>query len=230
MARHERNVLHNLERVANNAVDTFGQPGDNPRVVADYNGDLRDDVAVYRPGTQGVWYYKTSQSALFTAVEWGQAGDVPVPGDYDGDGKSDFVTKRAEGANARFYKRMTAPFLSGGTQTSELFGLAADTAVPGDYDGDGKTDIAVVRLVSGFLTWDFEPSGTAGSSVVSDTWGVPGDVIVPGDYDGDGKTDYAIWRPGAQGRFFIMTVGDRRIFGKEWGQTGDAPAVNFNTF
>ncbi len=206
-------------------IEQLGQSGDNPRIVGDYDGDGRDDLAVYRSGAQSTWFYKTSPSAVFTAVDWGQTGDFPAPGDYDGDGKSDFVIQRADGGNGRFWKR-----LSGGTFSTELFGLSNDSIVPGDYDGDGKTDLAVFRTSGGFFVWDFEPSGTVGSTVVSDTWGVAGDRTVQGDYDGDGRTDYAVWRPGTPATFYMMTVGNRLITTKEWGQTGDLPAARYNTF
>ena len=199
-------------------IEQFGQAGDNPHVVGDYDGDGRDDLAVYRPGAQGTWFYKTMPNSLFVAVNWGQSGDVPAPGDYDGDGRADFVVRRADGANGRFWKRLAT-----GAESNEQFGLATDTVIPGDYDGDGKTDVAALRTAGGFFVWDFEPSGTAGSSILSDTWGVPGDVVVQGDYTGDGKTDYGVWRPGSTGVFYVMTVGERAIFTKEWGQTGDVP-------
>ncbi|MEO7672917.1 MAG: hypothetical protein ABIU09_02425, partial [Pyrinomonadaceae bacterium] len=93
-----------------------------------------------------------------------------------------------------------------------------------------KTDICVVRTTAGFYVWDFEPSGTAGSTVVSDTWGVSGDLTVQGDYDADGKTDYAIWRSGTPATFYMMTVGTRLITTKDWGQTGDLPAASYNRF
>ncbi len=207
-------------------IDQFGQAGDNPRVAGDYNGDGRDDLAVYRSGTQSTWFYKTARNTLFTAVEWGQTGDSPAPGDYDGDGKIDFVVQRPDGADGRFHSK-----LSTGPLESRIVGKASDDIVPGDYDGDGKIDIAVVRINGGgFYEWEFRSSLT-GLTVI-DTWGVAasGDLTVQGDYDGDGKTDYAIWRPGAQGRFYIMTVGVREIFGKEWGTTGDLPAARYNTF
>ncbi|NOT47249.1 MAG: CHRD domain-containing protein, partial [Acidobacteria bacterium] len=147
-------------------IDQFGQTGDNPRIVGDYDGDGRDDLAVYRSGAQSFWYYKTSPTAVYNSVGWGQTGDFPAPGDYDGDGKSDFVVQRPTGGNGVFWKQ-----LSGGSMSAEQFGLASDGVVPGDYDGDGKTDVAVFRTTGGFYVWDFEPSGTAGSTVVSDTWG-----------------------------------------------------------
>ena len=212
-------------------VEDFGTTGDDASVVGDYNGDNEDDIAVYRagatPGAQSFWYYRPRANPLFTTVEWGQNGDFPAPGDYDGDGKYDFVIQRADsnGVNGRFFKRMST-----GAQSSELFGLKFDTVVPGDYDDDGKTDIAVVRDDAGFLRWDFEPSGTAGTTVVSDVWGVSAtDIITQGDYDGDGKTDYSVWRPGSPaGTFYQMTVGTRFITTRPWGATGDYPVANYN--
>lgn len=206
-------------------IDQFGQTGDNPRIVGDYDGDGRDDLAVYRAGAQSTWYYKTSSVAVFDSVPWGQTGDFPAPGDYDGDGKFDFVVQRPTAGAGVFWKK-----LSGGSLSNEQFGLASDGVVPGDYDGDGKTDVAVFRTTGGFYVWEFEPSATAGSTIVSDTWGVSGDLTVQGDYDGDGRTDYAVWRSGSPGTFYVMTVGVRNIFTKDWGQTGDTPAARYNTF
>lgn len=203
-------------------IEQFGQTGDDARVVEDYDGDGRDDLAVYRPGSPGTWYYKTASSVTFNSVPWGDTGDLPAAGDYDGDGVADFVVWRRLSGSQQFWKRLAT-----GEQSTIVFGTDHEGIAPGDYDGDGKTDLCVFKTSGGFYVWDFEPSGTAGVTVVSDTWGIPGDIVVPGDYDGDGKSDYAIWRPGTQGVFWVMTVGDRRIFTKEWGQTGDVPVAGF---
>ncbi|HLM03080.1 MAG TPA: hypothetical protein VK400_18660, partial [Pyrinomonadaceae bacterium] len=50
----------------------------------------RADFAVFRDGT---WYLQRSQAG-FAALQFGQAGDVPAPADYDGDGKTDFAVFR----------------------------------------------------------------------------------------------------------------------------------------
>ena len=212
--------------------ETFGTTGDNPNVVGDYTGDNRDDLAVYRPGaTAGdasTWFYRSIGSPPgIQAVTWGQGGDTPAPGDYDGDDRYDFVVQRpdANGVNGRFWVKE-----ADGLIYSQWFGLKDDLVVPGDYDGDGKTDFAVVRNDNGQWRWDFEPSGTAGITTVTDTWGVaPTDIIAQGDYDGDGKTEYAVWRPGTPGIFYMMTTGTRVITSRPWGQTGDVPAASYNT-
>ncbi len=221
-----RSLTHTLH------VEAFGAAGDDPTVVGDYDGDGKADLALYRdglnPGDQSFWYYRPLGGGGFTTIPWGQNGDTPAPGDYDGDGKNDFVIQRDDpnGVNGRFFKRMNS-----GGQTIEIFGLKTDSVVPGDYDGDGKTDIAVARNDGGFIRWDFEPSGTAGTTVVTDLWGVTAtDFITQGDYDGDGKTEYAVWREGNPGRFFMMTPVNRAItMSGPWGQVGDRPVAGFNT-
>jgi hypothetical protein len=53
----------------------WGVPGDIP-APGDYDGDQRDDIAVFRPST-GVWYAFTG-TAFLQFSPWGVAGDLPV--------------------------------------------------------------------------------------------------------------------------------------------------------
>ncbi len=64
----------------------------------DFNGDGRADIAVYREGNQSrstavydpsTWYYSDPISGTSGGAQWGRTLDVPLPADYDGDGKTD---------------------------------------------------------------------------------------------------------------------------------------------
>ncbi len=91
-------------------------------VPADYDGDDKTDIAVFR---DGVWYRLSSANNTIASVQFGLAGDVPVPGDYDGDGKADMAVFR-EGAWHTF-RSMYQSF------TTQQFGASSDVAVPSAY-------------------------------------------------------------------------------------------------
>jgi hypothetical protein len=170
--------------------------------------------------------------ANITYVPWGMHsgvanGDFPAPGDYDGDGKADFVVQRDNGGGqARFWEL----FANGTTNINVIFGTPTDVIVPGDYDGDGKTDIATVRGVNGQIQWQWLASSTG--TINYGVWGLAAsDYPVQGDYDGDGKTDLAIWRPDAdpsQNFFYVRKSSDGSLLTSEWGMSGDYPTANFD--
>jgi len=76
--------------------------------------------------------------------------------------------------------------------------VSTDVPVPGDYNGDGRTDIAVFRPSTG--QWFVRDIATV-------TFGSSGDIPVPGDYSGDGVTDIAVYRP-STGHWLVRGISD----------------------
>ncbi len=182
------------------------------QVVNDFSGDRRSDFVLWR-AAQRQWLIVDGATNAAQIVQWGQAGDKPVTGDYDGDGKADLA---GFGKDGHWRIKLSAD----GETLDKVWGLGSDVPVPGDYDGDGKTDLAVWRgTESG---WYIQRSSDGQTESMQ--WGTSlapyFDVPVPGDYDGDGKTDIAVFRQ-ANGHWYIRRSSDGRTVDKAWGLGSD---------
>ncbi len=147
------------------------------------------DLAVWRP-SNGTWYVFGGTGSAQTTQEWGVEDDIPVPGDYDGDGKTDFAVFREDDPSTG-YGKWYFIYSSNNSLDSVAYGMTGDKPAPADFDGDGKTDRALYRPTN--QTWYFTYSSTWNAS--STAHGSSGDVPAPADYDGDGRADIAVWRP-----------------------------------
>lgn len=184
----------------------------NPALrYADFDGDARTDVAVYRRST-GVWYLNPSTApATSSGVQFGAQNDVTVPADYDGDGKSDIAVWRG-GSPAYFYILQS----SNGAFRAEPFGQSGDNpTVTGDWDADGKADLAVYRGGSQSYFY-YRPSAQSGVSVINIQWGTNGDTPILGDFDGDKKLDAAVYRT-TDNTYYVRQSSNGAILTKQWG-------------
>jgi hypothetical protein len=175
-------------------------------VPADFDGDGKTDVSVFRPDS-GNWFVTNSSNNSFRAELFGANGDQIAPGDYDGDSKTDFAVFRA------------GSWYISGSQTGFRglqFGVATDKPVAADYDGDGKTDVAVFRAGAWYI------SNSSDGQFRGVNWGVATDLPVPGDYDGDGKADIAVFRP-TDGSWYVLKSSDNGLIAYTFGAPGDKP-------
>ena len=87
---------------------------------------------------------------------------------------------------------------------------------PGDFDGDGKTDITVFRPSTG--NWHTVRSSTG--TPIAFNWGDSADRPLVGDFDGDGKTEVAVFRP-SNGTWYIVPSTTGVPYGVAWGNSAD---------
>ncbi len=188
---------------------------------ADFDGDDKADIAVWREdaATRAAFYIFQSSNNTVRTELFGQTGDDPtVVGDWDGDGKADPAVYHdsAFGSQSYFFYRGSLNNPSGGT-TYVPFGSTGDKAQRGDFDGDGKLDLAVFRPANS--VWYILQSSN--QSMRYENWGLASDKFVPADYDGDSKTDVAVFRGGT---WYIKQSSTGTPLYYQWGLDTDSLA------
>jgi hypothetical protein len=134
-----------------------GQAGELP-VVGLIDADRQPDIGVFK---DGAWNWRLSSDNTTRTEAFGAAGDIPVVGDWDGDGDDDLGVVRQGTWMLQFTGVKKPPRVSKGVDVSMNdgtkiaivtmpFGLATDTPIVGDWNGDGTDTPGVVRAAT---TW-----------------------------------------------------------------------------
>ncbi len=145
---------------------------------------------------------------------YGDPGDVPLTGDWDGNGT------RTPGVfrNGSWYLRNSNS--TGNGDIALNYGLPTDHPIVGDWNGDGVDTIGIVRDGS----WYFRNSNTSGVADAVWPFGDPGDTPVVGDWNGNGTDTFGIVRGGVWyiADYFDAGVAEK-VFG--YGESYDVPMV-----
>jgi hypothetical protein len=130
------------------------------------------DVGAFDPST-AIFHLRNSLSAGADDVsfQYGIPGDIPVAGDWDGDGVDTIGVFR----NGTFFLRNSNS--SGYADSVIYLGQAGDSPVAGDWDGDERTDVGVFRQghwklrLSNGAVQEFDYGATGATPIVGDWTG-----------------------------------------------------------
>jgi beta-lactam-binding protein with PASTA domain len=189
--------------------------------VGDFNGDGNQDLAVANAGSSTVSILLGNGTGGFSAGATFAAGGHPddmAVGDFNGDGIPDLAVGNS-GTCCTFTNSNVSVFLGKGdgtfgapTSFPSPAGTVPVSVAVGDFNGDGKPDLAVVNDVSNTVSILMgNGDGTFGGTPVLDAnghvtgftgpaqtiaVGTGADFVAVGDFNGDGKLDLAVVNEG----------------------------------
>jgi hypothetical protein len=157
------------------------------------------------------WYLRDSPTTgtATQVVHYGVAGDIPVMGDWDGDGDSTIgvvrFTPTASGAVVYTWYLRNTNSAGPATVTPFVFGTVKFVAVDqlgtipivGDWDGDGVDSIGVMTYdaaLDGPMRWRVRNANTAGPADTTVAYSRGRDQPIVGDWDGDGVDSIGVVR------------------------------------
>jgi hypothetical protein len=223
---------------AKDKISAFGgNAGDIP-IIGDWNGSGTAKIGIIRTATGLTWYADYNgnwiwEGSLIDKVSaFGSAGDIPIIGDWNGDGKSKIGSFRQSARS--FYLDYNGDWLwNAAIDKTVVWGVTEDLPIVGDWTGTGYTKIGTFRPSTGhfFLDWDgdFAWNGLYDKNYAG--FGVAGVVPIIGDWNGDGKSKIGAFDP-ATGNFYLDYNGDGTYSGPPndrfitgLGQAGDTPII-----
>jgi uncharacterized protein (TIGR03437 family) len=202
--------------------------GPNSLILTDFNGDGNLDIIQGMGDARGfgAGYYSynidillgngdgTFQGAASRTIPGTQTvSTFLAAGDFNGDGKIDAILNDKFGGNlylfagsgqGAFQAPVTISALSaGGTQTGP------SGAVSGDFNGDGKLDLAVTEEFTGKVAVLLNSAtGLQLSGTFPSNGAAPGGIVAA-DFNGDGKLDLAVVNAPSDDR---ATAGNLTVF------------------
>jgi hypothetical protein len=220
----------------------FG-PRDGLPLAGDFNGDGRDELAMY---ADGKWFVDFNGNECWDrddlVLHFGRPGDRPIVGDWNGDGKADIGVHTNDVTDKIATSPTAQPYVPQAFQQAVVvcnericlrrefmvreLPFTANGRIPvvGDWSGCGHALLGTFH--DGRWMLDQDGDGRTSDGDVMFQLGRHGDLPIVGDFNRDGRDDVGIWR---QGRWYLDISGDRQ-FGDDdlqfqLGEPGDLPVV-----
>jgi hypothetical protein len=185
-----------------------------------------DGVVLVEPN--GRWHIGRPGAADYT-FWYGVPGDVPLFGDWDGDGVDTPGMYRPGTGFAYLTNSLPAEGSAPDGEIKFFFGLAGDQVFSGDWDGINGDSLGISRDGKMYL----RNTNDTGIADIEFFFGASTDIAFGADTDGDGKDSVMVYRPGnsflyyrntldtgvADDEFFFGEQGDRFVVG-DWDGDG----------
>ena len=140
-------------------------------------------IGIFRPSS-GIWSLDSNGNFAWepsdTSLSWGMPNDMPVIGDWNGDGKDGFGIFRP--SSGIWSIDSNENFIWEVSDTSLSWGMPGDIPVIGDWNSDGKDGIGIFRPSSGIWSIDSNENFAWEVSDTSLSWGLPNDKPVVRKY------------------------------------------------
>jgi CSLREA domain-containing protein len=195
--------------------------------------EFPDTIGVFRPsGSTFYLRFSNTTGPADIAVVFGVSTDLPMAGDWNGDGRSTIGVYRP--STGTFFLKNANTFDAPIAYTFTFSG-ASPNSVPivGDWDADGRAGVGLYNANTGqVLLRNALSTGFADHTLL---FGMTGDLPLTGDWDGDGQDSFGIYRgdtfyltnqvcsnnciPTADYAFVLGNVGDVPFAG-DWNGNG----------
>ena len=196
-----------------------------------------DTVGLVDPAS-GQWHLYNVWGSEVASFYFGNPGDFPVMGDWDGDGiETPGMYRQSDG-----FVYLRNSNTQGIADIKFFFGNPGDVPVAGDFNGDGRDTLSIYRASNQtfyIINELGQNNGGLGAAEIFYVFGNPGDKPFVGDFNGDGQETVGLHREStglvyfrnrhsqgnADNQFIYGDPGDRLVAGDWTGDDTFSPAL-----
>lgn len=162
-----------------------------------------DRFGVWQPSTYfWVTPWLASIPGATSYLTWGLSGDIPVAGDWNGDGRDSLGIFRPSNGLWHLTNSVSGP---AAIEHGTTYGGPGDLPVVGDWNGDGIDSVGVYRPSN--ATWYLSNVNNGATTTnYQFNYGLNGDRPVAGDWDGNGFDSVGVFRNSNANWYLTNTI------------------------